>query len=181
MLRWVKNVWFNEIRQSKYQRNGELFSRQFYDVTDLNLSSGLPTDSQVITKEFYQELFKTIDGYNSGHQCSVDPKVLRRFVELVDEGYTYPEMCEEMGMSAQRLHYYKKKLQKLIRQMEIRNPFHGNRAKPIEVVSLKVYEKKYKDDYVCDFEREWCDENETTMLVVHKDREEYILVKKGKD
>jgi hypothetical protein len=92
------------------------------------------------------------------------------------------EISKETGMSPQRLHYYKLKLRKIINEMQgVNNPFAGNRAKPIKKVTLKQYNEKYKDEYVCDFERQWCDENETAMLVVHKEREEYILVKLRKD
>jgi hypothetical protein len=65
--------------------------------------------------------------------------------------------------------------------MQVNNPFNGNNAKPIKRISLKQYNEKYKDEYILDLNREWCDENETSILAVHREREEYILVKKGKD
>ena len=193
VLRWVKNVWFNEVRSNRYQKNGELFNRQFYTIDESPLdkeynafcptSKTMQPDQELISKEFYQELFKRVDEYTNGRTlgCQINTNILRQFLSLVDNGYTYPEICEELGMSAQRVHYYKKKIQKIIKQMEINNPFHGNKAQPVKTISFKTYAEKYKQDYVCDFNRQWCDENETTMLVVHKDREEYILVKRGKD
>jgi DNA-directed RNA polymerase specialized sigma24 family protein len=181
VLRYVRNVWFNEVRDRKYQKSGELHTKQFVDIDDLPLSSGQPPDSILISKEFYEELFRRVDNYNSGHRTgwSLSSSVLRKFLDLLNQGYKSSEICEEMNISPQTLHYYKKKLKTIINQMdEINNPFNGNRAIIKKKVSRKVFEEKYKDDYVYDPEKgTWCDYNETAQILVHRDREEYILVK----
>jgi hypothetical protein len=188
-LRWVKNVWFNILNETRYVYNHEKHYYQFQEVST-SWPSGSKTDGELITKDFYENLFKQIDEYqapkhkgrnNPSLGASLDPKILRRFAEMLNEGWTIPEISKETGYSSQRLNYYKLKLREIIKHMEVNNPFAGNKARPIKKINLKQYNEKYKDEYEMNFDREWCDENETSMLVAHKEREEYILVKLTKD
>lgn len=176
-------------------KDGVYHQRHFYSIDDTpqnvdsagEISVSLPSkimlpDKELMSKEFYQELFKRVDEYASGHRTgwSVDTTVLRRFLELIDDGYTYPEICEEMGMSAQRLHYYKKKLQKIIKQMEMKSPFNGHRI-PIKMkITRKTYEahpEKYAE-FVYDADRD-CDFNEAYMITVNPQGEYLLIREKG--
>ena len=130
VLRWVKNVWFNELRSRMYMKDGEYRNRQFFTPSEewsddasniiLRSSYALP-DSEIITREFYEDLFKRVDGpqetigtHNNGYVKKLDPSVVKKLLELLDVGYKSAEICEEMNISPQSLYYYKKKLQKII-------------------------------------------------------------------
>lgn len=66
--------------------------------------------------------------------------------------------------------------------MKINNPFSGNKAVIKKKMTRKVYEEKYKNEYSYDPSKgNWCDYNETAQILVHNDREEYILVKEKAD
>ena len=186
VLRWVKNVWFNELRSNRYQKDGELYNRQFITQSEewaencITLkSSYAPPDSEVITKEFYQELFKRVDNYASGGISSVDVGVLRRVVELYDEGYKNREIAEELGMSEQRTHYYKKKLKGIIRDMDMKSPFNGDNTRVKMKITRKTYEmypEKY-GEYV--YDPETCDNNEFYEL--RTNGIDFILIREKAD
>lgn len=192
VLRWVKNVWFNELRSSRYQKDGELYNRQFFTPSEdwsddpncitLQSPTGLP-DSEIITKEFYQELFNRIDNYTNGRAlgCKIDTNILRQIVELLDGGYTYPEICEELGMSAQRVHYYKKKIKGIIQDMEMKSPLNGDNTRVKMKITRKVYDmhpEKY-GEYVYDPDK-GCDSNEYFCTVTNG--VDFILIREhGKD
>jgi len=182
VLRCIRNAWFNEIKKGKYMYEGEFYKKDFVSNERLINSEPLP-DQQLITKQFYDELYKRVSSYFSGHPIgkSIRPETLIQFVSLVDQGYSNPEIAEVLEVTTQAVYYYRKKIKSIIQTMQINNPFAANRAVPIKKITKKQYEEKYKDEYVCDFNRQWCDENETALLAVHKEREEYILVKLTKD
>lgn len=103
-----------------------------------------------------------------------------RTFELLSRGYEISEIANKLKIDYRKINYYKNQIKKTL-GMRINNPFAGNKAEPIKTVSLKQYNEKYKEDYILDFDRQWSDANETAMLVVHKEKEEYLLIKLGKD
>jgi hypothetical protein len=66
--------------------------------------------------------------------------------------------------------------------VKVNNPFAGNRAEPIKKLTRRYFKEteKYKSNYIYDTERQWCDSNESYTLLVHKDREEYLLISEKK-
>lgn len=170
VMRCVRYMW-------KWKYSNDTFNKQFIDF---ELSTNVTPLQLLESKEAVDQIYERVKSYPSTHPYSLKSSVLLEFLSFLERGYEVKEICVLMNISPQTASNYRKKLKQLI-LMQINNPFSGNLARPVKKISLKVYEEKYKDEYVCDFNREWCDENETAKLVVHKEREEYILVKIGKD
>lgn len=182
---WIKNTWGAEILKGRYQYNKEVFTRQYSSITEdapdsvcLRSTMAAP-DAEIITKEFYEELFKRVENYQSGHPkgWTLDTKVLRRFLDLIDEGYTFPEISEEMGISPQKLYYYKKKLKTIINQMQ--SPFNGDNTKITKKITRKTFEsnEQYKDyKYLPD---EGCDANE--YYETRTNGTDFILIREKAD
>lgn len=175
ILTWLKYIWYNEINKGKYMKDGEWHKKKFYTPSEewtedtgsvILASTSIPADKQLMSKEFREDLFKRVDEYSSGQHSSINTNVLSQFLNYIDNGYTYPEICEEMGMSAQRIHYYKKKLQKIIKDMDkegMRSPFNGDTTKVTKTITRKTFEAnesykdyKYDPNAGCDFNEWFC-------------------------
>jgi hypothetical protein len=64
----------------------------------------------------------------------------------------------------------------------INSPFHGSRIKiPVKNrITQKTFDEnpRYREEFEYNVERGDCDSNEHFEQLIHKDREEYLLVRK---
>src|SRR5687768_862434 len=180
ILRYIRNEWYIELNRWKYMSEGVYYKKQFLTAEDLPLcSKTLLPDEELISKDFCEALFKQVDDYHTGTIRSLNPKVLRNFLELLDAGYTSAEICEQMNITHQMLYYYKKKLQKIINEMEMKSPFNGHALRVSKKITRKTFENspQYKDyKYNPDLD---CDRNEFYEIVTNGT--DYILIREKAD
>lgn len=180
-IRAIKYRWLNEITDRRYMYKGELYYKQYTDAADLNISHSNTSDQQLITSQFYEELYSLIDQYQVSKNYpkrGVTKENLKDLVIKLDQGWSIPEISKQTGIPTKVLHYYKTKIRKIIDGMEYRNPFAGSKVKISKKVTRKTLEsnpEKYKD-YVFDVDK-GCDSNEYYQVLVLDGKDEYLLVK----
>jgi hypothetical protein len=116
-MKCVKYIWLSNDRKQRYMYEGELYRYQFHDPENFIIKHHYTPDREITTEYFYKELHKRVDAYRSKSNCSLDPRILRRFLDLLDSGLTIKEISEEMEMSVKRLHYYKNKLKTIVNEI----------------------------------------------------------------
>jgi DNA-directed RNA polymerase specialized sigma24 family protein len=181
ILRYVRNVWFTYIRDSRFQYKGERYQRQFFDVDPEVAGSFTPTthltpDRLLISKEFVEEFWKQINNYNSGQNSSIEVENLRTFVLLVEDGFKQKEIAELMGESVQRINYWSKKVKEIVKM--IHNPLRTSTVQVARKISRKTYEEKYSQEYKYDADA-GCDYNEFYMLV--HNGTDFMLIKEKEE
>lgn len=183
-IRWV---WFNEIKRGKFSVGGKNEKREYFNRVRLDLEDIAPLrsntraqDDELITREFYEELYRRIDSYNSGHPlgASINPQTLRTFTEMLDQGYSVPEIARRLDVTVPAAHYYKKKIKTIIEQMQLTNPFVANPLRVTKKITRKEYnsnKEQYEREYEFNYDRD-SDSNESYELRTHRERYEGLLI-----
>ncbi len=160
-----QDIWGKEY----YMKDGVRYQRQF--VVNDSISHSMTPEKILISQEFCQEFFKRIDSYESPNNQKLR---LKEFVELVLLGYSQSEIAEIMGIGRTNVTYYKNKVKQIV--LMIHNPIRTSTVQLSKKLTRKTYEEKYKDQYEYSAER-GCDSNESYEIVVHKEKDEYLLIK----
>lgn len=178
VMRTIKWEFYNKVRNEKFKNK----------VSDEHLPSQFDPIKMYETKEFYCCLYDLVSKYKVDAKIpntnknihSISGETLVEILDLVDRGFSFREIEEKMSMSQQKLQYHKEKLRTIIRNMLVQSPFNSNKLK-VKKITKAEYEKhpeKY-DDYVYDTDR-WADCNESYTQLVHKEKEEGLLIVESK-
>lgn len=167
VLRCVK--WMNRKRYCKEHHN-KIFTE--FDDHFFNCTTPL---KELEAKETVEGIYNKIRAYRTGGTSSIDANKLIEFLMFLERGYQTNEICDLMKITKGIAYNYKAKIKSILQPMT--NPFAGNPA----IVSKKILRKTYEEserykDFIYDINRN-CDVNEYYQLYVHKERNEWILVK----
>ena len=179
VLKCVKWAYYDMLKK-KYGTNPKrkffdyYESGKFYDPVD-NRYYSLGIDS--LSPDYIlegKELHDYIETVPQPRQNKI-PAVLNKIVNLKYQGFKNHEIADQLAMSKALVTYYLKQVMSYIN-----NPIRTSTVPLTKKITRKTFEDKYKHDYVFDLDRN-CDHNESYQIVVHRDRDEYILVIEKED
>lgn len=185
ILKCVRNVWFTYIRNSKYQYEYQTYQKQWYEISDnyedhgYSHSHNMTPERLMVSQEFVDEFHRRVATYHSGdiHQ-SINTETLQNYVQLTEKGFNQKEIASLMGTSPQLINYYSRKIKNIVSEIQnLKNPFVANPLPVKKRITRKHYEdhKDKYSEYCFDFERN-SDHNEFYQLLVHKEKDEGLLI-----
>lgn len=203
ILKVIKLTWYAHLkshyffwRKNRYHKHyvkmpGTGYEEDVYDdqrnVFDSRLYNSRTPLDETCSNDFLLVLDQMIANYRTNSSHGMDPKILQEYIKLVKEGWRVVDIAEKMGTTMPNVSRYKNKIKILISKMEknpdlLNSPFNGNKLKTPKKnkITRKHYEEnkdKY-NDYVWDTDR-WADHNEFYTQLVHKEKEEGLIIIEG--